>query len=102
MSADLASGSLESGLFAASTVARCPCSQDAEAARHALPQQSHFGVLSQLLGILQRAYPSIEVAERHLGVGINLLPVPLRKVDMLRRRGARGSSAQMRFSWGSC
>lgn len=95
--AELAGGSLGAGLLAAPPR---PGAQKAQATGHALPQQGRLGVLPQLLRVFEGADAGIEIAERHLGVGVDLIPVPVREVDMLRGRLAGRGGAQVRLARG--
>ena len=76
--------------------------------RQALAEQSRFGILAQLLGIFEGTDVGIKVAEVHLGIGVDLLPVPVREGGMMRwcRTGhggpqlclARGSGREVRLA----
>ncbi len=76
--------------------------------RQALAEQSRFGILAQLLGIFEGTDVGIKVAEVHLGIGVDLLPVPVREGGMMRwcRTGrggpqlclARGSGREIRLA----
>jgi hypothetical protein len=79
----LAGGGLEGSLLAACLVPGRPRSQSAQATRQAIPEQSGFGILAELLGIFKRTNTGIEVADGHLRIGVDLLAVPVRESSML-------------------
>lgn len=75
MSSKLASGSLQSGLLAAGTIPRRPRPQNTQAPREALAEKGRLGFSTELLSIFKGAYVGVQVAEVHLGIGVDFLAV---------------------------
>lgn len=72
-----------------------------------LPDQRRLGVAAELLGVGERADRGVEVAQRGLGVGVDLLAVAVRQVLRLRgggpsSGGGSGLGAQEGLARGGC